>query len=81
MPTMVVVRRGTIGPLKLAKVFPNFEWKWNAAKGAQELYETFKRIGLTREMFIDKHFTRLKWLRYLLVTNKLDKNLYWNTQA
>jgi len=66
---------------KFAKVFPNFEWKWNATKGAQELYETFKRIGLTREMFLDKRFTRLKWLRHLLETNKLDKNLYWNTQA
>src|SRR4026207_2547716 len=66
---------------KFAKVFPNFEWKWNATRGAQELYETFKRIGLTREMFLDKRFTRLKWLRHLLETNKLDKNLYWNAQA
>ena len=64
---------------KFAKVFPNFEWKWNATKGAQELYETFTRIGLTREMFTDKRFTRLKWLRHLLETNKLDKNLHWTT--
>jgi nucleoside-diphosphate-sugar epimerase len=63
---------------KFARVFPKFEWKWNATKGAQELYETFGRIGLTREMFTDKRFTRLKWLRHLLETNKLDKKLRWN---
>jgi nucleoside-diphosphate-sugar epimerase len=63
---------------KFARVFPNFEWKWNATKGAQELYETFGQIGLTREMFTDKRFTRLKWLRHLLDTNKLDKQLRWN---
>ena len=63
---------------KFAKVFPEFEWKWNATKGAKELYETFGRIGLTHEIFTDKRFTRLKWLRYLLDTNKLDKKLRWN---
>jgi nucleoside-diphosphate-sugar epimerase len=62
---------------KFARVFPKFEWKWNAVKGAQELYETFKGIGLTKEMFADKRFTRLKWLKYLLDSNKLDKNLRW----
>ena len=63
---------------KFAKVFPTFEWKWNATKGAKELYETFGQIGLTSEMFADKRFTRLKWLRHLLDTNKLDKELRWN---
>lgn len=62
---------------KFSRVFPKFEWKWNAVKGAQELYETFKGIGLTKEMFADKRFTRLKWLKYLLDSNKLDKNLRW----
>jgi len=63
---------------KFARTFPRFDWKWDAMKGAQELYETFKQIGLTHDMFTDKRFTRLKWLKHLLDTNKLDKNLYWN---
>lgn len=63
---------------KFAKVFPKFEWKWNARKGAQELYETLGRIGLTREMFTDKRFTRLKWLRHLLDTKQLNEKLHWN---
>ena len=62
---------------KFAKVFPKFEWKWDAVKGAQELYETFERIELTREMFTDKRFTRLKWLRHLLDTKQLNDKLRW----
>ena len=62
---------------KFAKVFPKFEWKWDAVKGAQELYETFERIDLTREMFTDKRFTRLKWLRHLLDTKQLNDKLRW----
>jgi nucleoside-diphosphate-sugar epimerase len=62
---------------KFAKVFPKFEWKWDAVKGAQELYETFERIDLTCEMFTDKRFTRLKWLRHLLDTKQLNDKLRW----
>jgi nucleoside-diphosphate-sugar epimerase len=63
---------------KFAKVFPKFEWKWNASKGAKELYETFGRIGLTSEMFTDKRYTRLKWLRHLLDSKRLNEKLRWN---
>lgn len=63
---------------KFAKVFPNFEWKWNAVKGAQELYETFGKIGLTPEIFTDKRYTRLKWLRHLLDSKRLNEKLRWN---
>jgi nucleoside-diphosphate-sugar epimerase len=62
---------------KFARVFPHFTFKWSAAEGARELYETFKAIGLTHARFVDKRFTRLKWLRYLLDTNQLDGSLRW----
>jgi nucleoside-diphosphate-sugar epimerase len=63
---------------KFARVFPNFSFKWNAKEGARELYETFKKIGLTHDDFIDKRFTRLKWLRHLLDTGRLDSSLRWS---
>jgi len=62
---------------KFAKTFPDFKFKWNAVTGAQELYEAFKRVGLKHEDFVDKKFTRLKWLRYLLDSKKLDGALRW----
>ena len=66
---------------KFARTFPNFSFNWTAKEGARELYETFNRIGLSQDNFIDKRFTRLKWLRYLLETGQLDGSLRWNEQA
>src|SRR5688572_29282796 len=65
---------------KFARVFPDFSFKWNAKEGARELYQTFKQIGLTHESFLDKRFTRLKWLRYLLDTGQLDSSLRWSEE-
>jgi len=66
---------------KFARAFPDFSFKWTVKEGARELFQTFKTIGLTREDFVDKRFTRLKWLRYLLDTNQLDGFLRWNIEA
>jgi nucleoside-diphosphate-sugar epimerase len=63
---------------KFARTFPNFSFKWTAKEGARELYETFKTIGLTYDNFVDKRFTRLKWLRYLLDSGRLDGSLRWS---
>jgi len=65
---------------KFARVFPNFTFKWNAKEGARELYRTFKRIGLTYDGYVDKRFTRLKWIRYLLDTQQLSNSLRWQDQ-
>ena len=62
---------------KFARTFPDFTFNWTAKEGARELYETFKAIGLTYDNFVDKRFTRLKWLRYLLETDQLDSSLRW----
>ena len=63
---------------KFARVFPDFEFKWTAQKGAEELYKAFQQVGLTHDLFVDKRFTRLKWLRHLLDTGRLDKSLHWS---
>jgi len=62
---------------KFARVFPTFTFEWTARRGAEELYEGLKRIPLTRSIFTDKRFTRLKWLRHLLDTGQLDASLRW----
>jgi nucleoside-diphosphate-sugar epimerase len=63
---------------KFARTFPNFSFKWTAKEGARELYDTFRQIGLTHDNFVDKRFTRLKWLRHLLDTGQLDSSLRWS---
>lgn len=63
---------------KFARTFPYFRFKWTAEAGARELYETFQTIRLTYDTFVDKRFTRLKWLRHLLDTGRLDSALRWS---
>jgi nucleoside-diphosphate-sugar epimerase len=63
---------------KIAQAFPDFKFKWTIKEGAEELYETFEKLGLRPDTFTDKRFTRLKWLNHLLDTGKLDNSLRWN---
>jgi len=63
---------------KFARVFPKFQFKWTVRWGAQELYEGYKAIGLSHDNFLDKRFTRLKWLSHLLKTGRLDNELRWD---
>jgi nucleoside-diphosphate-sugar epimerase len=62
---------------KFARVFPGFEFQRSATTGAQELYQSFQSIGLSGSHFLDKRFTRLKWLRHLLNSRRLDGELRW----
>jgi len=62
---------------KFARAFPDFQFKWSAREGARELYETFKRIGLRHEDYVDRRFIRLQWLRHLLDSGRLDSSLRW----
>jgi nucleoside-diphosphate-sugar epimerase len=62
---------------KFARTFPDFKFKWNAKTGAAELYDAYKRVNLKHSDYTDKKFTRLKWLRYLIDSGKLDNSLRW----
>ena len=63
---------------KLPRTLPSFTPQWNARKGAQELYEAFKRHGLGREQFEGPRYQRGANVKQLLSTGQLDKNLRWN---
>jgi hypothetical protein len=62
---------------KLARTLPEFRWQWTPADGARELKDAFTAIGLSAERFTDPHYIRLKWLRHLLDTGRLDSALRW----
>lgn len=62
---------------KFAETFPGFEFQWNARSGARQLYESFRSIGLTHDDYVDRRFTRLRWIRHLLDSHRLDQELRW----
>lgn len=62
---------------KFERTFPDFNFNWTPREGARELSDAFQRIGLRHEDFVNKRFTRLKWLRHLLDSEQLDQDLRW----
>jgi nucleoside-diphosphate-sugar epimerase len=66
---------------KFTRTFPNFEFLWTVRKGAQELHQAFRSIGLTHGHYTDKRFTRLRWLHHLLDTGSVDGSLRWSVKA
>ena len=62
---------------KIFEVVPEFQPQWTARKGAKELYETYKRIGLTLEEFEGQKYKRIDHIKLLLNSNRLDLNLRW----
>lgn len=62
---------------KIAQELPGFRCEWDAARGAAQLAALFARIGLTREEFESRGYTRLKQLEYLLATGQIDHDFFW----
>ena len=62
---------------KILRVLPEFKPQWSAAKGAQELYENYKKIGLTLEEFEGIKFQRIAHIRHLISSGKLNNSLRW----
>jgi nucleoside-diphosphate-sugar epimerase len=62
---------------KIAAGLPGFKCSWNARKGAEELYNLFKRIDMSKDTYEFRAFTRLKQLRYLKSTDQIDDNFLW----
>lgn len=62
---------------KIHAKLPGFRCLRTVRTGATELREVFERIGMTREAFQYRAFTRLNQLKYLIDTQQIDGNFYW----
>ena len=62
---------------KIKNGLPGFKAEWTARRGAEQLYELFRRIEMSPETYQFRAFTRLKQLRYLQQTGQVDGDLFW----
>jgi nucleoside-diphosphate-sugar epimerase len=62
---------------KIARLLPQYQVRWDIRRGAQQLYQTFQQVRLTREDFVGQRFTRLRWIQHLLKEGRLDGDLRW----
>jgi len=65
---------------KIRKHLPDFKCGWDAKRGAQQLYELFRRIDMSSEVFQHRTFTRLKQLEFLIRTRQIDGEFFWTEQ-
>ncbi len=59
----------------LSSVLPEYQPQWDARRGAQQLYEAYKRSGLTLEEFEGPTYQRIGHIRMLVKTGVLDQAL------
>jgi nucleoside-diphosphate-sugar epimerase len=62
---------------KIARVLPAFQPQWDARKGAKQLYEAYKTIGLKLEDFEGPRFRRIDQIKQLMDSQNLGTDLQW----
>jgi nucleoside-diphosphate-sugar epimerase len=62
---------------RLPQTLPSFQPKWDARRGAQELYESYQRVGLTLEDFEGARYMRIRHVKRLQDQGRLDSTLRW----
>jgi nucleoside-diphosphate-sugar epimerase len=66
---------------KIQRVLPDFQPAWDARKGAQELYDAYRTIGLKLEDFEGPRYKRIDHIRKLIASGRLDSSLRRSEQA
>ncbi len=66
---------------KIAATLPAFKPQWDARKGAEQLYEAYKRSGVTLEEFEGPRYLRIAHIRKLLADGVLDRDLRYTRRA
>jgi len=62
---------------KLARVLHDFKPQWTARRGIEQLYEEYKKVGLTLEEFEGPKYMRIAHIKSLIDEGRLDENLRW----
>jgi len=66
---------------KIRRVLPNFYPQWNARQGAQELYEAYRKSGLTFGDLERGRYIRISQIQKLIKAGSLDATLRWTQQT
>jgi nucleoside-diphosphate-sugar epimerase len=66
---------------KLDRALPEWAPQWDARRGARELYDAYRAVGLTKELFDGPRYKRLAWIQELQRQGRLDPHLRWVAPA
>jgi len=60
---------------KIQRAIPEFKPRWNARMGAEQLYEAYRRSGVTLEEFEGPRYQRIGHIKKLMADGVIDKSL------
>lgn len=62
---------------KYAQTFPDYPLTWTVARGVDQIYQTYKRVGLDRDDYEGPQFKRIAQLQKLIAAGRLDETMRW----
>jgi nucleoside-diphosphate-sugar epimerase len=62
---------------KINRLVPAFRPQWTARKGARELYDAYRSVGLTAADMEQGRYVRINEIRRLQQAGRLDSELHW----
>ncbi|MEL6886575.1 MAG: NAD-dependent epimerase/dehydratase family protein [Pseudomonadota bacterium] len=60
---------------KIQRVMPHFKPQWDARRGAESLYQSYKAVDLTLEEFEGPRYQRIGHIKKLIADNIIDETL------
>ena len=63
---------------KIACALHDFKPQWTVRRGIEQLYEQYKKVGLTLEEFEGPKYMRIAHVKYLVSEGLLNEKLRWN---
>jgi len=65
---------------KVAKLLPEFQPRWDARKGAKQLLEAYRAVGLELSDFEGSRYRRIDQIKQLLDAGNLGPDLRWRSE-
>jgi len=62
---------------KITRMIPAFKPQWTARRGAQELYDAYREVGLTAAEVEQGRYIRISQIRRLQQAGRLNAELHW----
>jgi nucleoside-diphosphate-sugar epimerase len=63
----------------LARTIHGFKPQWTARRGIEQLYDAYRRVGVTLDDFEGPRFKRIAHVKQLIESGRLDASLRWTS--
>ena len=62
---------------KIERIMPNFKPQWTARKGAEQLLEAYRKVGIQADEFEGPRYRRIHHIKQLIANGEVSEDLRW----